>query len=106
MRGSSRRRDSPLRVAARHVEVAGDKAGGKAERAGGLHHQGREIPAGAAPRRQRLQRALCSPFRAPFIGEALFDRVRQGHQQRGRLGRPALVDESANPALELAGGSG
>ena len=95
-----------LGVAARHIDIAGNEAGGEAERAGRLHHQRRKIAAGAAPRRQRLQGALRSPLRAPLIGEALLDRVGQGHQQLGGLGRMALIDEPPDPALEVAGGVG
>src|SRR5271157_2428663 len=40
-----------LRVAARHIEIARDEPGGEAEGSRPLHHQRREIAAGAAPRR-------------------------------------------------------
>src|SRR5271165_197656 len=49
------------RIATGDVEIAGDKAGGEAERPRGLHHQRRKIAAGAAPRRKRLQGSLRSP---------------------------------------------
>ncbi len=91
------------RVATGHVEIAGDKAGGEAERPRGLHHQRRKIPAGAAPRRKRLQRGLRSPCGATFIGEPLLHRIGQGHQERARLGRTPLIDELSNPVVELAG---
>lgn len=73
-------------VAISNIDIAGDEARSEPQCSGCLHRQQSEIPAGAAPKLQGLERRLRSVFRPPGVNEALMDGVAHRHQQVTGLG--------------------
>src|SRR5262245_30319908 len=73
---------------------------GGAERTHRLDHEKGKIAAAAAPEFQGQGRISRTLLRAALVGEALFEGVRERHQQRAGIGRAALAEELTHPAVD------
>ena len=92
-----------LAVVARDIHIPRDKTRSDSERARRLHHQDREVAAGAAPPLQRMARRLYAWRLAPLVGEPFLDRIGQSHQQMAGQRRRPRRHELAHPAVEVSG---
>ncbi len=83
------------------IDVPADEPRREAQRTRRLHHQQREIAAGAAARGQGHQRRVGALGVARLVGEVGLDRLGHRRQHRQRLGVAVAGQKASRPGVQL-----